>query len=108
MKITTKEVFQWNKETEKYDSIECESYEYSGEVDECKKWDWNWWFGPNSLYGKLRPDEVSFAGATAAWEDPVTGGKTTLELPGSIPTIPEDEILKYGIIAVAAYMLLKK
>lgn len=126
MKITTREVFQWNKDSKEYESIECESYDYSGEIAKC---DCNesdsWWFGTNSLWCRARNkwgstmDEnpglnpfgadkgsIGFQGFELGWDASDTGSTSYFfsDRPGN----RESEILKYGIIAVAAYMLIKK
>lgn len=72
-----------------------------------KKYDWNWWFGPNSLWGKMWPDQgtIAAAGMEFSWDkqDWSLGlgseiGKDSMEL----------KLLTYSIIALFAYTVIVK
>lgn len=65
--------------------------------------DANWWFGPNSLWAKVKPDELGFAGFSAKWDDKT--GKVTF---GKDPAKKEADMLLYGGIALLVYIIATK
>ena len=97
MRITTKEVLQWNSETNKYESILLESYEHKGEVAKCEKYDWDWWTGPNSIWGKITGSGSS-SGSASAGDVEVTWGDIAAE---------ESDLLKYGFIVLGVVVILR-
>ena len=106
MKITTKEVLQWNSDTKEYDSISVESYDYEGEVDKCAKWDKNWWWGDNSLWGKATgwmpaKGSIEGAGIEFSWDQPAG------DLLGSITGQKEEDYLKLAFMALGVYVIVK-
>lgn len=66
----------------------------------------NWWFGPNSLWGKYGPDEVGFAGVTASWGD--AKGSFGFGDKGKAEGGTDDiDGLKIGAIALLVYLMIK-
>lgn len=104
MRVTTKEVLQWNNDKKIYESISLESYEYNGEVDKCDKYDSNWWFGKNSLWAQSGAKE-KFTGGSSDSEGIDFGDFT-------IPTTVDiSDDLKLALIifgGLFAYKLLSK
>ncbi len=95
MRVTTKEVLQWNKDKKIYESVSLESHQYNGEVDRCEKYDKNWWFGPNSYWGKLTSD--SKGSASVGDVDFNWGGGSA----------QETDVLKYGFIILGVIVILR-
>ena len=92
MRITTKEVLQWNSDTKEYDSISVESYDYEGEVDKCAKWDKNWMPAKGAIEG---------AGIEFSWDQPAG------DLLGSITGQKEEDYLKLAFMALGVYVIVK-
>jgi len=70
------------------------------------KYDSNWWFGKNSVWGKLRPDNVSFMGAEASWEEDKSGVIDWGNF--AVPTeIDLSDDLKLGLLLIGSLIMYK-
>jgi hypothetical protein len=65
----------------------------------------NWWFGNNSFYAQLTPEEFAVTdprtGATLSW------GNTSDVITNVLAESDQAKILNYALIGYGAYLLLK-
>ena len=96
MKVNTKAVFEWDDSKKQYVETHNESFNYDGEVAECKWGDPNWWLGDNSLFAKGIKHTKYGAGG---------GGDNNINVPTDIGLDQETQTLI--IAAVVAFILFK-